>query len=120
MTHFYLKGFTLDGTVKVIDFGLATIVENATPDSDQVYNLSGETGSLRYMAPEVADARPYNHKVDVYSFGMIVWELLSYEKPFEGMDRQQFYERVVHGGERPPLSKRLPVKWSQLITQCWR
>jgi len=112
-------GFTLDGTVKVIDFGLATIVENATPDSDQVYNLSGETGSLRYMAPEVADARPYNHKVDVYSFGMIVWELLSYEKPFEGMDRQQFYERVVHGGERPPLSKRLPVKWSQLITQCW-
>jgi len=112
-------GFALDGTVKVIDFGLATIVENATPGSDQVYNLSGETGSLRYMAPEVADARPYNHKVDVYSFGMIVWELLSYEKPFEGLDRQQFYERVVHGGERPPLSRKLPVKWSQLITQCW-
>lgn len=112
-------GFTLDGTVKVIDFGLATVVQDASPDSDQVYNLSGETGSLRYMAPEVADARPYNHKVDVYSFGMIVWELLSYEKPFEGLNRQQFYERVVHGGERPPLSRRMPVKWAQLITQCW-
>lgn len=112
-------GFTLDGTVKVIDFGLSTVVENASPDSDQLYELSGETGSLRYMAPEVADARPYNHKVDVYSFGMIVWELLNYEKPFERMDRQQFYEQVVHGGERPPLSRRLPVSWAQLITQCW-
>jgi len=112
-------GFALDGTVKIIDFGLATIVKNASPDSDEVYNLSGETGSLRYMAPEVADARPYNQKADVYSFGMILWELLSYEKPFDGMDRQQFYERVVHGGERPPISRRFPMKWTQLISQCW-
>lgn len=44
-------GFTLDGTVKILDFGLAKIVENATVDSDDVYTMSGETGSLRYMAP---------------------------------------------------------------------
>ena len=62
-------GFTLDGTVKLIDFGLATILNNASPQSDEVYEMSGETGSLRYMAPEVADSRPYNHKADVYSFG---------------------------------------------------
>ena len=62
-------GFTLDGKVKVIDFGLARILDDATPESDEAYVMSGETGSLRYMAPEVADCRPYNHKADVYSFG---------------------------------------------------
>lgn len=68
--HFYYlpPGFTLDGTVKLIDFGLARIVENATVSND-VYEMSGETGSLRYMAPEVAGCQPYNQKADVYSFG---------------------------------------------------
>lgn len=64
-------GFTLDGTVKLIDFGLARIVENASV-SNEVYEMSGETGSLRYMAPEVADCQPYNQKADVYSFGEFV------------------------------------------------
>lgn len=44
-------GFTLDGTVKIIDFGLARIVENATV-SNEVYEMSGETGSLRYMVSD--------------------------------------------------------------------
>eukprot|EP00560_Eucampia_antarctica_P004650 CAMPEP_0197836412 /NCGR_PEP_ID=MMETSP1437-20131217/28896_1 /TAXON_ID=49252 ORGANISM="Eucampia antarctica, Strain CCMP1452" /NCGR_SAMPLE_ID=MMETSP1437 /ASSEMBLY_ACC=CAM_ASM_001096 /LENGTH=591 /DNA_ID=CAMNT_0043442569 /DNA_START=42 /DNA_END=1814 /DNA_ORIENTATION=- len=66
-------GFTLDGTIKLIDFGLARVVENSSPDTDELYEMSGETGSLRYMAPEVADGQPYNHKADVYSFGIILW-----------------------------------------------
>lgn len=44
-------GFALDGSVKVLDFGLARIVENASVKSNDVYQMSGETGSLRYMAP---------------------------------------------------------------------
>ena len=44
-------GFALDGSVKVLDFGLARIVENASVKSKDVYQMSGETGSLRYMAP---------------------------------------------------------------------
>jgi serine/threonine protein kinase len=58
-------GFTLGQELKLIDFGLAKVVENATPQCDDVYRMSGETGSLRYMAPEVADNQPYNHKSDV-------------------------------------------------------
>jgi serine/threonine protein kinase len=54
--------------VKLFDFGLARILENVSV-SDEVYEMSGETGSLRYMAPEVADCQPYNQKADVYSFG---------------------------------------------------
>jgi hypothetical protein len=52
---------------------------------------------------EVADALPYNHKVDVYSFGVILWELNVVKKPFAGLNRELFYERVIHGGERPVL-----------------
>lgn len=112
-------GFTLDGTVKILDFGLARIVENSSPETDEVYHMSGETGSLRYMAPEVADALPYNHKADVYSFGIIFWELNAYKKPFDGMNREIFYARVVHGGERPPINKKWPEELSRLMTSCW-
>lgn len=109
----------MDGTVKVLDFGLARIIENASPDSDDVYAMSGETGSLRYMAPEVADALPYNSKADVYSFGIILWELNAAKKPFDGLNREMFYERVVHGGERPPLHRKWPKELTSLMTECW-
>ncbi|KAL7502973.1 hypothetical protein ACHAXN_001201, partial [Cyclotella atomus] len=111
-------GFTLDGTVKIIDFGLARIVENATVSND-VYEMSGETGSLRYMSPEVANCQPYNQKADVYSFGIILWELVAFKKPYDGMNRDEFYSRVVRGGERPPLNKKWPEDLNELIKSCW-
>lgn len=114
-----VAGFTLDGTVKILDFGLAKVLENSNPNSDELYSMSGETGSLRYMAPEVAEALPYNHKADVYSFGVILWELNAGKKPFAGLNRELFYERVVHGGERPPLSKKWPEELCSIITACW-
>ena len=72
-----------------------------------------------FLRSEVADALPYNHKADVYSFGIILWELNTAKKPFEGLNRELFYERVVHGGERPPLNKKWPPDLSKLITDCW-
>lgn len=112
-------GFTLDGSVKLIDFGLARVVEKANPSSEDVYTMSGETGSLRYMAPEVAESLPYNHKADVYSFGIILWEMNAGKKPFQGLSREQFYESIVHGGERPPLNKKWPPELCDLISNCW-
>lgn len=44
-------GFSLEGGVKILDFGLARLVEHASVNSNEVYQMSGETGSLRYMAP---------------------------------------------------------------------
>jgi serine/threonine protein kinase len=115
----FSTGFTLDGRVKLLDFGLGKVLEIASVDSDEVFTMSGETGSLRYMAPEVADALPYNSSVDVYSFGVILWELNSFKKPFEGLNRELFYERIVHGGERPPLSRKWPLELTKLMTECW-
>ena len=98
---------------------MAKILETATVDSDAVYTMSGETGSLRYMAPEVADGLPYNYTADVYSFGIILWELNSGKKPYEGLNRELFYERIVHGGERPPVSRKWPADLTSLMSECW-
>jgi len=112
-------GFALNGTVKVIDFGLAKVLEDASVEANDAYEMSGATGSLRYMAPEVADSLPYNHKADVYSFGIILWEMNSFKKPFDGLDKEQFYEKVVHGGERPPINRKWPNGIATLMTDCW-
>jgi len=98
---------------------LAKIVENASVDNDDVFTMSGETGSLRYMAPEVADALPYNHSADVYSYGIVLWELNAGKKPFDGLNREMFYERVVHGGERPPMHRKWPKELTDLMSECW-
>lgn len=95
------------------------MLENTSIDSNDVYSMSGETGSLRYMAPEVAEGLPYNASVDVYSFGIILWELNTGKKPFEGLNRELFYERVVHGGERPAINRKWPAALTSLITDCW-
>ena len=112
-------GFSLDGKVKLIDFGLARTVESSDPKSNDVYEMSGETGSLRYMAPEVAEGLPYNHKADVYSFGIIFWEMNAGKRPFSGLSRDTFYEQVVHGGHRPHLSKKWPSELNKLVEDCW-
>jgi serine/threonine protein kinase len=61
--------FTSDGVLKLLDFGLAKEVLHASADSNCVHEMSGKTGSYRYMAPEVGQTKPYNHKADVYSYG---------------------------------------------------
>mmetsp|Transcript_17293 Transcript_17293/g.47897 ORF Transcript_17293/g.47897 Transcript_17293/m.47897 type:complete len:288 (+) Transcript_17293:48-911(+) len=112
-------GFALDGTLKVFDFGLARLLENSNAKTDEKYSMSGETGSLRYMAPEVARSFPYNYKADVYSFGVILWEMNAGKKPFADYDRDTFYDSVIHGGERMKCNKKWPEELSDLITACW-
>lgn len=46
---FVVSGFTLSGMVKVLDFGLANILENSSPLTNEVYEMSGETGSVRVL-----------------------------------------------------------------------
>ena len=56
--------------------------ESAVTTMDQGYKMTGETGSYRYMAPEVFRHEIYNEKVDVYAFAMIFYELLEGIPPF--------------------------------------
>jgi serine/threonine protein kinase len=64
------------------DFGLAKELKG--PHENGKYKLSGNTGSWAYMAPEVAKGYKYNLSVDVYSYGILLWELLSGKYASEG------------------------------------
>jgi serine/threonine protein kinase len=68
-------GFDIRDDVKLFDFGLSAELQPAmkVPGSKPTtYNLTGETGSFRYMAPEVANSQPYNETADVYAFGILL------------------------------------------------
>ena len=91
---------------------------------NELFNMTGETGTLRFMAPEVALCQPYTEKVDVYSFGIVIWSMVSNTLPFKSFEQgnvqiNSFHQRVVLGGDRPPLNDQWPLPFQQLLTACW-
>lgn len=85
----------------------------------QDYRLTGNTGTLRYMAPEVALGKPYNQSVDVYSFAVVFWQILTGELPFQSYSRKVYMERVVLGHQRPSCPRHWPGRLRILLNQCW-
>lgn len=113
-------GFDVRGDVKIFDFGLAKELDPSLRHGcTEFYELSGNTGSLRYMAPEVARCEPYNLTADVYSFGLLLWQVCSLQLPYDGMNRQDHSELVVHGNERPPLDSSWSTPLRILMKRAW-
>jgi len=113
-------GCFADGRIVLADFGLCKLwkVDSAASD-DERRKLTGLTGSLRYMAPEVALQEPYNHKAEVFSFTSLLYHVLSLEKPFAAMDAKAFVAEACHKGRRCPLAKAWPAKLRRLMTEGW-
>lgn len=111
-------GYTKDGCLKLFDFGLVTCVRSRTR-TDEAYEMTGYTGSLRYMAPEVVLRKPYCEKADVYSFGIMLWQMARDRVPFKGLSKDEFIKQVVHANERPKLDKTWPPGFTNLLKQCW-
>jgi serine/threonine protein kinase len=108
------------GDVKIFDFGLAKELDPSLRHGcTEFYELSGNTGSLRYMSPEVARCEPYNLTADVYSFGLLLWQVCSLQLPYDGMNRQDHSELVVHGNERPPLDSAWSTPLRILMKRAW-
>ena len=105
-----------DGTVKLTDFGLA-MQEGAmaTPRS-----INAEAGTFRWMAPEVARRRGFRRPADVYSYGMILFELLTHDLPFADVAALHAVAIVAVHGARPPLPPDAPPGVVELIRACWR
>lgn len=112
-------GLDSNGQLKLFDFGLCQCVKKRKEER-QVYKMTGNTGSLRYMAPEVVLGRPYNEKVDVYSFAIVMWALATGREPFSGFDVASHRLRVAVNGERPKLKKSWPDDFKDLLTDCWQ
>ena len=118
-------GFMKDGTLKLMDFGLSIGLKKSA-SVNGTYKLTGCTGSLRYMAPEVALSKPYNEKVDIYGFGMILYQIITGVTPFQGYKKEKFYLSVVNGKYRPPLDyddygREIKISdiLRNLIISCW-
>mmetsp|Transcript_44579 Transcript_44579/g.108059 ORF Transcript_44579/g.108059 Transcript_44579/m.108059 type:complete len:435 (+) Transcript_44579:316-1620(+) len=113
-------GFDIRGDVKLFDFGLAKELDPSLKSGcSDLYELSGNTGSLRYMSPEVARSEPYNLSADVYSFGLLLWQICSLDLPYDGMNRQDHSELVVHGNERPELDSSWSTPLRILMKRAW-
>eukprot|EP00727_Mastigamoeba_balamuthi_P008697 m51a1_g445 putative protein kinase (1022) ;mRNA; f:107863-111800 len=97
---------------KVCDVGLAKVKETS-----QV--MTGAVGTFYWMPPEMLRGHSYNEKVDVYSFGLVVYEICVAKVPFMGMSPQQIKTRVGQQNERPQLPTSVPSKWRDLIQACW-
>jgi len=109
------------GSVKIADFGLATIRPQATAASgpgDAAADLTGTTGSYRFMAPEVAANQPYGRPVDVYSFAMILYNCYGGVAPWHE-ERAEVAAQRACKGERPQLPRAWDESVFVLIRSCW-
>jgi len=113
-------GFDIRNDIKIFDFGLATELRDSRKAKDDLYNLTGMTGSPVYMAPEVANEMPYNEKCDVYSFAILFWEMYSLKKAFELYGMKTFKSRVWNGEhKRPFVQESWPVPIKTLLRRSW-
>lgn len=112
-------GFNVAGQLKLFDFGLAKRITTVDKLDNDLYNLTGNTGSLRYMAPEVALNKPYSLSVDAYSFGVLFWQLCALTVPYSGYSCKMHAELVVGKGYRPKPDSSWPESWTSLMRSCW-
>ncbi|XP_071399103.1 mitogen-activated protein kinase kinase kinase 7-like [Centroberyx affinis] len=100
------------GTVlKICDFGTACDIQT---------HMTNNKGSAAWMAPEVFEGSNYSEKCDVFSWGIILWEVITRKKPFDEIGGSAFCIMwAVHRGTRPPLIKDLPEPIENLMTRCW-
>ena len=100
-----------DFRVKVADFGLSR--ECLQPGA------MTRVGSVQWAAPEVLLGQSYSHKCDLWSFGVVCWEVLTACVPFEGMAQTAVATKVAMEGLRLPVPPHTPRRLLRLIARCW-
>ncbi|KAK8464116.1 hypothetical protein PHAVU_011G133650 [Phaseolus vulgaris] len=97
-------------TVKICDFGLSRIIE----DSPMRDSLSA--GTPEWMAPELVRNEPFTEKCDIFSLGVIMWELCTLNRPWEGVPPERVVYTVANEGSRLDIPEG-PL--GRLISECW-
>ncbi|XP_076898385.1 RAF-like serine/threonine-protein kinase 20 [Bidens hawaiensis] len=99
---------------KVGDFGLSRIKRNTLVSG-------GVRGTLPWMAPELLNGSTTNvsEKVDVFSFGITMWEILTGEEPYANMHCGAIIGGIVKDTLRPIIPDRCEPEWKKLMEECW-
>ena len=95
----------------ICDFGISRIIG---------INMTCELGTIQWTAPEVLvqNSTTYGFSADTYSFGMVLWELLTCEIPYQGLRTPQIAYKVYEEGMKPPISNDAPESLATLINKC--
>lgn len=112
-------GFDVRDDVKIFDFGLSK--EKSPKDRIQgsdLYRLTNDTGSPRYMAPEVALGKPYNEKCDVYGFTLLLWQVIECVPPFQGYTFAKMKD-VYTKNDRPKINPKWSDNMKNICTMGW-
>jgi serine/threonine protein kinase len=110
-------GMDSKGRAVLLDFGLAKVLP---PNAEkETFRLTGNTGSVRYMAPEVARGDNYNLKADIFSFSIVIYEVLNMCKSWNGLQPQEIRDKVHLRKHRPAISMFFPASLRDLIKSMW-
>ena len=103
-----------NGHAHICDFGFSRAF-----NGDETF-LTENVGTPQWMAPELlATKNSYTMKVDVYAYGIVLWEIASGQIPYDGLDASQIVGQVLVNDARPPISDRIHPKLRDLIAKCW-
>ena len=114
---------TRDERVKILDFGIAKLTR---PDDDvtRTVDLAGRTdsgvmvGTLGYMSPEQVQARPVSPQSDIFSFGAVLYEMLSGRRAFEGASPLDVFNAIVRDDPPPLDSDRVRPAVERIVSRC--
>lgn len=101
-----------EGHAKITDFGLSKI------QTHSVMSISKKTEAIAWCAPEFLQEGQATPKTDMFSFGMVVWEIFTGKKPFADLSNSELTKKIL-AGEREVLPKDLPEGIAKLIQDCW-
>ncbi|NXU23248.1 EPHA7 protein, partial [Thalassarche chlororhynchos] len=106
---------------KVSDFGLSRVIED---DPEAVYTTTGGKIPVRWTAPEAIQYRKFTSASDVWSYGIVMWEVMSYgERPYWDMSNQDVGYTLsvsIEEGYRLPAPMDCPAGLHQLMLDCWQ
>ncbi|XP_032812913.1 mitogen-activated protein kinase kinase kinase 20-like isoform X1 [Petromyzon marinus] len=100
-----------DNILKICDFGASRLHSHTTHMS--------LVGTFPWMAPEVIQSLPVSETCDAFSFGVVLWEMLTREVPFNGLEGLQVAWLVVEKNERLTIPSSCPPSFANLMKECW-
>eukprot|EP01015_Nassula_variabilis_P013637 TRINITY_DN2122_c0_g1_i5.p1 TRINITY_DN2122_c0_g1~~TRINITY_DN2122_c0_g1_i5.p1 ORF type:complete len:232 (+),score=5.90 TRINITY_DN2122_c0_g1_i5:88-783(+) len=111
-------GPMVTASVKIADFGLTRTQSLTSNDK-----MTGLMGTYHWMAPEIFESKPYSSKADVYSFGIVLWEVICRETPYRELQSPYaIMKKVTMEQGRPNIARipqSCPLKLQSLMQKCW-
>ncbi|HEX3131317.1 MAG TPA: tetratricopeptide repeat protein, partial [Thermoanaerobaculia bacterium] len=108
---------TSTGQAKIADFGIAKLMTDEPVGDGSLTRSGAVLGTYRAMSPEQARGEVVDHRSDLFSFGVLLYELLAGDSPFEAENGLAMLDRIVNHRQRPILERRpdVPERLSQLV-----